>query len=115
MYCMILDNDEISAGLLVHTLKLVSDCTYHVFSSPLLFIEALKEAMPDMIICNVTAKQCDARELFKNNEIDAPFMFISSLLKSEEQRHCYLNADYPYITGFPTPNEMLQYIQSHGL
>lgn len=104
---LILDNDDMTSGLLELTLEFIGECSWKVFTSPSQLLEYLKHNKASTIICNVTTRGCDPRELFENKEIDIPLVFISSLYKTEERRSCYLESDFPYITCPYTP-ELLQ-------
>ena len=95
---MILDNDNLNAEVLKCILEYLGDCVCQVFSSPAQLLKALKEVSPDKIFCNVTAKGCDTRELFKASKADLPLIFTSSLDRSIERRLCYLDTSFPYLT-----------------
>jgi len=107
---MILDNDKINSEVIVDMLEYIGECSYQLFTSPSQLLDALKFDHPDLIICNITARNCDARELCKNTEINIPFIFISVLNKSEERRHCYIDSGHPYITSPLTPEIIQQHL-----
>ena len=104
---MILDNDDNNSQVMIAMLEFFGECICQVFTSPSQLLEALKQDKPNNIFCNVTARGCDPRELFENTEINLPFIFISSLNKSEERRNFYLDSGYPYIT-YPITIETMQ-------
>ncbi len=104
---MILDNDNISAELLIELLEHIGDCICQVFTSPLQLLSALNQNEPDLIFCNATAIGCDARELCKNKEINSPMVFISALTKHEERRRCFLDSAHQYITS-PLNTDLIQ-------
>ncbi len=106
---MILDNDDCNSEVLIQVLDFIGKFTYQLFSTPSELLNALKQAEPDVIFCNVTMRGSDARELCNNKEIKIPFIFISVLYPSEERRICYLESGHPYITSPLTP----QLIQQH--
>lgn len=104
---MILDNDDTNAKVITEMLEFFGECICQVFTSPSHLLEALKQDKPNKIFCNVTARGCDPRELFENTEINIPFVFVSSLYKSEERRQFYLDSSHPYIT-YPITIDTMQ-------
>ena len=103
---MILDNNEMNSNILVDILEFVGECVCKVFTSPQELLDALKSEKPNVIFCNVTARNCDARKVCNHPDLDAPLYFLSSLTRCEERRKCYLESGYPYVTGFPTPETL---------
>ncbi|NOQ80129.1 MAG: response regulator [Gammaproteobacteria bacterium] len=108
---MILDNDDNNSKVMTAMLEFFGECICQVFTSPSQLLDALKQDKPNKIFCNVTARGCDCRELFENTEINLPFIFISSLNKSEERRHSYLDSGHPYITYPLTIKEIQKHLK----
>jgi len=96
---IILDNGTMHSGILAEILTRVGNYSYLVLTAPSQVIEALKICEPKAVFCNVTARNCDTRELCENKELDIPFIFTSDLFKDEERRSCYLESGFPYLSA----------------